>query len=408
MEKKMKMHTRAVHAGDRKKTGRHIPVTTPIHTASSFFYDDIADLDRVFAREQAGFVYSRYDNPSTAALEELVTSLESGHGSMACSSGMTAVHMAVLAALTDRRKSVVAASALYGATVALLMNVLEPLGVAIHFVDVCDLDAVAKAVAEHKPGCVVLETISNPLLRVAELDRVAEISRAAGAVLVVDNTFATPLLVRPVELGAGLVVHSLTKYLGGHGDVLGGVVVSDEANYETLRALGRMSGPVLGPFESYLAMRGIKTFALRMERHCLNARRIASWLGDRPEIERVHFPGNAAHPDAAAIRRLLPEGQYGGIVTFELRGAEQADVFQFMNALKLVVPATSLGDVHTMMLYPRMSSHREVSPKQRERMGIRDNLVRLSVGIEAVDDIIADLEQALVHCSHLAVQQGVR
>jgi cystathionine gamma-synthase/methionine-gamma-lyase len=177
--------------------------------------------------------------------------------------------------------------------------------------------------------------------------------------------------------------------------VLGGVVISDEAHYDTLRTLSRTFGPVLGPFESYLAMRGIKTFAVRVERQCTNACRVASWLAARPEIARVHFPADPAHPDAAAIRRMLPDGLYGAIVTFELKAAGRDDVFRFMNALQLVVPATSLGDVHSMMLYPAMSSHRELSPKHRERMGISDGMVRLSVGIEAVEDIIADLEQAL-------------
>jgi len=399
MEKKMKAHTKAVHAGDRKKTGRHIPVTTPIQTAVSYFYEDMEQLDRVFGRTEPGYSYSRYDNPTNAALEELCTSLEGGHGALACSSGMSAMHVALLTALTDRRKSVVAADALYGATVSLLMNVLEPLGVAVRFVDICDLAAVEKAIAEAKPGCVLMETISNPLLRVGQIDRVAAMVKAAGAVLLVDNTFATPLLVRPLELGANLVVHSLTKFLAGHGDVLGGVVVSDEANYETLRTLSRAFGPVLGPFESYLAMRGIKTFAVRVERQCANACRVASWLATQPSIERVHFPADPSHLDAAAIRRLLPEGLYGAIVSIELKDAGRAEVFSFMNALRLVVPATSLGDVHSMMLYPAMSSHREISPKQRARMGIRDGLVRLSVGIEAVEDILTDLEQALAKTS---------
>jgi cystathionine beta-lyase/cystathionine gamma-synthase len=234
------------------------------------------------------------------------------------------------------------------------------------------------------------------LLRVGQIDRIAALAKNAGAALVVDNTFATPLLVRPIELGANMVVHSLTKFLGGHGDVLGGVVVSDADHYDTLRSLSRIFGPVLGPFESYLAMRGIKTFAVRVERQCANACRVASWLAARPEVARVYFPADPAHPDAATIRRLLPDGLYGAVVSFELKDATRAEVFRFMNALRLVVPATSLGDVHSMMLYPAMSSHRELSPKHRERMGIRDGLVRLSVGIEAVEDILADLEQALV------------
>lgn len=395
MEKKVKAQTKAVHAGDRKKTGGHVPVTTPIQNAVSYFYEDMEQLDRVFGRTEPGYSYSRYDNPTNAALEELCTALENGHGALACSSGMSAMHIALLAALTDRRKSIVAADALYGATVSLLMKVLEPMGVEVRFVDICDLPAVEKAIAESRPGCVLMETISNPLLRVGDIDRVAKMAARAGAALVVDNTFATPLLVRPLELGASLVVHSLTKFLAGHGDVLGGVVISDKANYENLRALSRIFGPVLGPFESYLAMRGIKTFAVRVERQCANACRVASWLASQPAVERVHFPADSLHPDAATIRRLLPEGLYGAVVSFELKEAGRDEVFRFMNALRLIVPATSVGDVHSMMLYPVMSSHREISPKQRVRMGIRDGLVRLSVGIEAVEDIMGDLEQAL-------------
>ena len=399
MEKKVKPQTKAVHAGDRKKSGGHIPVTTPISSAVSYFYESMEKLDRVFGREEPGFSYSRYDNPTNQALEELCVSLENGHGALACSSGMAAIHVALLTALTDRPKSVLAANALYGATMNLLMTVLEPMGVAVRFVDICDLNEVERAVAEAKPGCVLMETVSNPLLRVGQIDRVAALAKGAGAALIVDNTFATPLLVRPIELGANLVVHSLTKFLAGHGDVLGGVVVSDAAHYDTLRSLSRVFGPVLGPFESYMAMRGMKTFAVRMERQCANACRVASWLAARPEVARIHFPGDPAHPDAAAIRRLLPEGLYGAVVSFELKDAARTEVFRFMNALRLVVPATSLGDVHSMMLYPAMSSHREISPKHRERMGIRDGLVRLSVGIEAVEDIIADLDQALAAVS---------
>ena len=391
----MKIHTKAVHAGDRKKAGAHIPVTTPIHTAASYFYESMEQLDRVFGQQEPGFSYSRYENPSTAALEELMAALENGHGALACASGMAAMHMAVVTALADRRKSVVAANALYGATVSMLLKVLEPMGVAVRFADVCDLDALGAAVAETRPGCILIETISNPLLRVGQIDRIAAIAREAGAALVVDNTFATPLMVRPLELGANFSVHSLTKYLGGHGDVLGGVVVSDEPHFESLRTLSRINGPVLGPFESYLTMRGIKTFPLRMERQCANACRVASWLAAHPKVERVYFPADPGHPDAATIRRLFPPNLYGAVVSFELKNAGREEVFRFMDALQLIVRATSLGDVHSMMLYPVMSSHREVAPKHRERMGIRDNLVRLSVGIEAPEDIIEDLAQAL-------------
>lgn len=391
----MKIHTQAVHIGDRKKPGTHIPVTTPIHATSSFFYDSMEQLDRVFGQEEPGYSYARYDNPTTAALEELLVTLEGGRGALACASGMAALQMAVTTALADRRKSVLAANALYGATISLLLNVLGPAGIETQFVDVCDLDALRSAVAESKPGCIVIETISNPLLRVGAMDRIAEIAREAGAALVVDNTFATPLIAKPLEWGAHFTVHSLTKYLAGHGDVMGGAVVTDEAHRDTLRALSRTCGPVLGPFEAYLVMRGIKTFPLRMERQCANACRVASWLAAHPRVEKVYFPGDPEHPDAATIRRLFPANLYGAIVSFELKQAGRAEIFRFMNSLQLVVRATSLGDVHSMMLYPVMSSHREISPKHRERMGIRENLVRLSVGIEAPEDILQDLDQAL-------------
>ncbi len=389
----MNIHTKAVHAGDRKKPGSHVPVTTPINASTSFFYESMEELDRMFADPDAGFSYSRYDNPTNAALEELVTSLENGHGTLACASGMAAIHAALQTALLDRPKRIVAASALYGATVSLLNKVLEAFGVETTYVDICDLDAVERALVETKPGCVLMETISNPLLRVGAIDRIAELSRAAGAALVVDNTFATPLLVRPLELGANLVVHSATKYLAGHGDTLGGVVTTDQEHYAPLRQMSRIYGPVLGPFEAYLTMRGIKTFPLRMERQCANASRIASWLDSHPAVTGVNFPASASHPDAGTVRRLFPAGLHGAMISFELKDAGRERVFEFMDRLKLIVRATSLGDVHTMMLYPAMSSHRELSPKQRERLGIRDSLVRLSVGIEAPEDIIADLDQ---------------
>jgi cystathionine gamma-synthase/methionine-gamma-lyase len=392
----MKLESKAVHKGDRRKPGGPTPVTTPIHTAVSYFYETTAQLDRVFGHEETGFCYSRYDNPTNSALEELVTSLENGAGALACSSGMAAMQIALTAALVDRRKSVVSASAMYGATIRLLQQVLEPFGVEVRFVDICDLDAVEQAISESKPGAVVLETVSNPLLRVGAIDRIAQRARAAGAAVIVDNTFATPMMARPLELGASLVVHSVTKYLAGHGDVLGGVVVCDAEHLEGVRGLARVYGPLLGPFEAYLTMRGIKSFPVRFERQCRNACQFASWLASHPGIERTYYPADPKHPDAATIKRLFPPDLYGGMVSFELRGvSSREDVFAFMDRLKMIVRATSLGDVHTMVLYPAMSSHRDIAPKQRERMGIRDNLLRVSVGIEAIEDIIADVEQAL-------------
>jgi cystathionine gamma-synthase/methionine-gamma-lyase len=326
----MKIDTTAVHAGDRKKAANHVPSTTPIYTASTYFYESTEQLDRVFGQEIAGESYSRYGNPTNAALEELITALENGAGTLACSSGMAAIQVALTAALTDRRKSIVAATALYGATVSLLNKVLEPLGVDVQYIDICDIEAVRKAIETAKPGCVLMETISNPLLRVGAIDKIAESSRSAGAALVVDNTFATPMLVRPLELGANIVVHSLTKYLAGHGDVLGGSVTTDSDHIDIVRGLSRIYGPVLGPFESYMTMRGIKTFPLRMERQCRNACRLASWLATHPRVQRVYFPADPRHPDAAVIQRLFSKDLYGAIVSFELKNAGKAEVFEWM------------------------------------------------------------------------------
>ena len=213
--------------------------------------------------------------------------------------------------------------------------------------------------------------------------------------LIVDNTFGSPMLMRPLELGAHMVVHSLTKYLAGHGDVLGGVVVSDQAHHEQVRMISRLVGPVLGPFESYLTMRGIKTLALRFERQCRNAEGLAKWLCGHPAVERVYYCSDPAHPDAAHIQKFFKPGLYGAILSFELKNAARPDVLKLMDRLRMVVPGTSLGDVHTLLLYPWMASHRNVAPKMRERMGIRENLVRIAAGIEALDDIVADLDQAL-------------
>lgn len=392
----MKRESKTVHWGDRRRSlAAFTPVTTPIYTATSYSYDSMETLDRVLGHEVEGPSYTRYGNPTIDALEELVRELEGGADCVACASGMAALHLALLAALLDRPRHVVCADAIYGSTASMLMSILGPIGVETTFVDICDLAAVEAAVAETKPGVILMETVSNPLLRVGELDKIAAIAQASGAVLVVDATFTTPLLMRPLELGAGIVVHSATKYLAGHGDVLGGVVVSAPEYKETVRSLARTLGPVMSPFESYLTMRGIKTLAIRVERHCANACKVASWLSAHPSVDRVYFTGDPAHPDSAAIARLFPKNQTGGMVSFEIKGAGREEVFRFMDNLRMVVRGTSLGDVQTLASYPAISSHRELTAKHRRRLGIHDNLVRLSIGIEAVEDITEDLDQAL-------------
>lgn len=391
----MNIHTKAVHAGDRKPPPGQIGVTTPIHTSASFIPASLEEQDRIFGAEEQGYAYQRYNNPTNAALEEQMTALEGGHGCLATASGMSALLIALQAALMDRTRSVICSRDIYGATIKLLDGVLAPFNVNVRYLDMTDLDALDAAITKEKPGAVLLETISNPILRVADIEAIAGRCRTVNAALIVDNTFATPLLVRPIELGAHIVVHSVTKFLSGHGDVLGGLVISDAEHHEMVRYLSRIYGPVLGPFESYLAMRGAKTFPLRMERQCRNAQGLAAWLRTNPRVSRVHYLDDPAHPDAATIWKLMTNGLYGAMVSFELAGAHKPEMFQMVDSLKLVVNASSLGDVHTMVLYPWISSHREVPPKMKAAMGVTESLLRVSVGIEDLDDIIADFAQAL-------------
>ncbi len=392
----MKFESQVVHVGDRKRNpGQVVPATTPIHLSSTYFYDSAATLDRVLGHEEKGFCYARYASPTNIALEELTTELEAGAGSLATASGMAAVQIAFQAALLDRPHSVIASHSIYGATVGFLDQILEPSGVEISYIDVCDLAKLDQAINRKNPGCIFIESVSNPLLRVGDMEGIAALARGAGAAFIVDNTFATPMMIRPLDFGANMVVHSVTKYLAGHGDVLGGVVVSDQPHHEQIRMISRLVGPVLGPFESYLTMRGIKTLALRFERQCRNAQCLADWLASHPCVERIYYCSDPSHPDADQIRRYFQPGLFGAILSFEIKDASKEQVLRFMDHLKMIVPGTSLGDVHTLLLYPWMASHRNVAPKLRERMGIKENLVRIAAGIEAIDDIRADLDQAL-------------
>lgn len=392
--KTSRIETLAVHAGDRKKLGEYVPVTTPIFAASSFFYDRIEDLDAVFGDAKPGQTYSRFGNPTSEALEDLAATLEGADLAIATSSGMAALRLALLAAMVDRRRKILASRDLYGQTLSLLLNVLEPQGVEVFFGDPCDLDSWEALIAEHEPCCALFETISNPMLRVPAADKLCEIHRRRNVVSIVDSTFTTPVLMRPLDFGADMVVHSATKFLAGHGDALGGLLLAKEPLRQAATLLNRTIGPNLGPFEAYLTMRGMKTLVLRIEEQCSNARRVAARLAELEGVRRVHFPGDPAHPDHATAVRLFPQGMFGSLISFELEGGKPR-AFAFADALKLALPATSLGDVHTMILHPATSSHRDLAPKRRERLGIGDGLLRLSVGIEHVDDIVDDLEQAL-------------
>ncbi|HVS13599.1 MAG TPA: PLP-dependent aspartate aminotransferase family protein [Thermoanaerobaculia bacterium] len=393
------LDTLAVHAGERRSAGDSappaLPSTVPLHLASSFFYERVEDLDAVFEGTRPGFNYARYGNPTRAALEELLATLDGGDFAHVTASGMAAIHLAILAALGGRERVVLASDALYGQSTALLDGPLRASGVAVRFADATDLESFGRALDEVRPGVVFLEALSNPLLRVPQLDRIVARAHQAGARVVVDSTFTPPVMLRPLELGADVAVHSLTKYLAGHGDVLAGAVIGRAELRAPLLGLAKLLGPTLSPFDAYLAMRGIKTLSLRFARQCENAARVALFLEDHPRVARVLHPGLPSHPDAETIARLFPSDRRGGMVAFELAGAGRDEVFRFLDALRLVVPATTLGDVQSLVLYPAMSSHRALTREQRHALGIGDGLVRLSLGIEAAADVERDLARAL-------------
>lgn len=395
-----RLETSLVHAGERAGGPGAVPTATPIYTATTYLYPSLAELDQAFATGE-GYLYTRYGNPTVAALEAALTAAEAARGAVAYGSGMAALHAALLAAATPRGETaprpgtILAARDLYGSTTVLLDELFAARGATVVYADLCDPSAAEAAIAEHQPAVVLVETISNPLLRVADVAGLAALCRAAGARLVVDSTLTTPVLQRPLALGADLVVHSATKYLGGHGDAAGGLVAARTGLlHDTLVRQARLLGASLGPFEAQQLLRGMKTLALRVERQCASAAQVAAFLAGHPAVARVHYPGLPAH-HAHALAAEAFGGRFGGLVAFELAAPDPVAVAAFVDRLGLFLPATTLGDIYSLVMAPAMASHRELSPAQRRERGIADNLVRLSVGIEAPEDLVADLAAAL-------------
>ena len=389
--------TRAVHAGERQLGGQGFqPVSTPIYPSVGYTYGSSDALEAVLANEEAGHVYSaRYSNPTTAVFETAIAELEGGEAAYAFASGMAAMHVALLAAGVKVGTHVVCAADVYGATYSLLQNLFTELGATVHFVDVLDELAVDTAVSTHQPVALIAETISNPLLKVANLPRLADIAHTHGALFLVDNTFCTPYLCAPIVFGADMVIHSATKFIAGHGDVMAGVVVTTAVHRARLLELNKLVGSSLGPFEAWLALRGLKTLPLRMRQQCANATAVAEWLNNQPTIAHVNYPMLPDHPQHELVHRLSHGRGAGGVLSFVIQDAGRAEVFRFMERLQLIQSATTLGDIYSLVLYPAMSSHRTLTHEERASIGISDGLVRLSVGIEDVGDILADLAQAL-------------
>ncbi len=390
--------TLLVHEGEYVPADGVRATATPIFATSTFVHRTAADLDQAF--DENGLVYSRYGNPTVSGFEQAVGAIEGGVGAVAFASGMAALHVALLAASTPRGAlqpapcAILAAQDIFGTTQTLLNQFFATQGWSVTYCDMTDPQAVAEQL-RRAPAILFFEPISNPLLKLTDLPALVALAREVGARVVVDNTLASPVLLRPIAHGADLVVHSASKYLGGHGDVIGGVVATrSHLLQDTLRRYSKLLGATLGPHEARMLARGLKTLSLRVRQQSTNAHQVAHWLAAQPQVGQVYYPGLPEHPQHELARQLFG-GLFGGMVSFDLLPAERSTVFAFMDALRLVLPATTLGDVFSLVSYSARSSHREVSAEERQVQGIGDGLLRLSVGIEDVADIIEDLEQAL-------------
>ena len=384
----MKAASRAVHAG-RELVARS-PLAPDLSPAAVHVYTELDDYDAVARGDRPGHYYGRNSNSNRSMLERAVAELEGAEAGVATASGMAALHVAILA-LAPKPVTIVATRELYGGTLALLRQDFEPAGYETNFIDMTDLDAVRSGL--DGAGLALVETITNPLCKLPDVEAIAALARDRGVPLLVDNTFATPILFRPLEVGATAVMHSATKYIGGHSDLIAGVVVGSKEMTSAARARSIRTGSTLGPFDAWLGLRGLRTLELRMRRHSDNGLALARALRGMPGVARVYHPALEGSQSLEVARRLMPEGT-GGMLAFDLDGGRAA-VQRMLSRFQMVTFAASLGGVETTISYPEITSHRGLSPAQRAELGVGSGTIRVSAGIEAADDIIADFAQAL-------------
>ncbi|MGD0812944.1 MAG: aminotransferase class I/II-fold pyridoxal phosphate-dependent enzyme [Verrucomicrobiota bacterium] len=384
--------TRCAHGGSSRRGpgGANQPFHQPIVQSAIFDLGTSAEAEAIFSGAQKGYAYSRFGNPSVEALAETIAGLEGGAEALVTSSGSAAVLCAVTAALEGRDGPLVTHHDIYGGSFELLRILSGIYHVPVQTVDSANpaqwLDAVARA------GAVLLETPSNPLMRLIDIGGTIARARTCGAPVIVDNTVATLFNQRPFDFGADWVLHSTSKYLNGHSDMIGGCIVRRERLSAAHRAIHKNLGGTVNALDAWLVLRGLRTFALRMEAHNRNGQAVAEWLLRRPEVARVHYPGLPSHPQAELFRRQMKHG--GALLSFELAGGEAA-ACRFPDRIKLITHAVSLGGMESLAARPAMSSHRSMTPAARLQAGVSDSLIRLSVGVEALEDLLADLEQAL-------------
>jgi len=384
--------TRAIHFGynPADHQGALVP---PIYTSATFAFPDAAYGGRCFAGEESGYFYTRIANPTLALLEARLASLEQGVGAVVFGSGMGAI-TATLWSMLEPGDEVLADLTLYGCTFSFLNHGLSRFGVAVRHIDMTDPENLAKAMTP-RTRVVYFESPANPNMRLVDIEAVSRVAHKGRAKVVVDNTYCTPYLQQPLVLGADVSVHSMTKYLGGHGDLTAGAAIfadTELAQRVRLYGLKDMTGAVMSAQDAHLVMRGLKTLVLRMDRHCQSAQTVAEFLQSHAAMQVVHFPGLSSFPQRdLAVRQMR---QCGGMIAFELKGGMQAGI-RFMDALQLVTRAVSLGDAETLAQHPASMTHSTYTPEERAEHGISDGLVRLSIGLEDIEDILADIAQAL-------------
>lgn len=380
--------TMTIHGG--KQPDEHGALVAPLYQTATFSFKNTAQGSARFAGEETGYIYSRLGNPTTDELEVRVAQLEGYPAGAACATGMGAVSAAMLAFL-EQGDHVVVADAIYGCSFALFSHLFAKFGIAVDFVDMTDPSNVAAAMRSNTK-IVFIETPANPHLKVIDIEAVSAIAHRYQARVIVDNTFMTPLLQRPREQGADIVIHSATKYLNGHGDVVAGLICGSAEDIELIKMTTlKDMGATMSPHDAWLILRGLKTLDVRMERHCRNAQRVADYLQHHPLVKSIYYPGLADHP----AQRLMGTQMHGAgaVIAFELYG-DEATARQVLDSLQLITIAVSLGDAETLIQHPASMTHSPYTPEARAKAGISDTLVRISVGLEAVEDIIADLEQA--------------
>ncbi len=382
--------TRLAHVGRAVPRVANAPVAPPLYQSTAGRFASLEQLEAILAGDEPGYFYYRYGTPNHALLERTVADLEGAAAAVAAASGMAALS-ATLLALLQTGDHVLADRHIYGGTYALVTSELPRLGITTTFIDPAAPDALAAA--QPRTRLLLLETLTNPTLRVTDLPRLAAAAHERGLLVCVDNTFTTPWLIQPLAHGADLVWHSTSKYLGGQSQVLGGIVAGPEEIVGRIRETATHLGVAGGAFDAWLAAQGLATLALRVERACANALAVARHLEQHPAVARVHYPGLESHPQHALARQLYPHG-YGGMLSFELAGGEAA-ARAFLAGLRLIEFVPSLADVTTTVTYPLATSHRGLPPEALAAMGVGPGLVRLSIGIEAVEDVLADLDGAL-------------